>query len=776
MKLGLKVKFLMLCASTVILGLLGGCGGGGGSNNSSATTTNNAPITDISPVIKQGVSTYNSLISSGVGKDVAVNNTVNWYKSQTGVSNAYPAADNRNIFIQDKNGMTTLFITESSSSVNKASFKNRIYNTSLNLQSTSSMKAIVLDPFNISSKNSSVVNTLLSNNQNIEVTYLKGADVTPEIIQNLSEDDLIYYVGHGGIDKSNWDTIFIGTGVPFSEASIAAYAAKYGGNKYKYFGKMITGDNQEYILVNSYFVADYSKGLKATVVYIDACHSLDADTNDMMAKAFIENGAKSYLGWSADVMPWLGVDTTYRVAESLFTDILACKSVQTAFSNLPFDWNFSDLHYRGDGKLPICDIPATDLSFAISGTIRSGSNSGPVLSGATVSIAGKTAITSSTGTYTITNIPAGTYSFSVSKAGYDTYTNAAYPVGSNLSGLSNYLTQSTVYYAMSGTIRSGSNSGPVLSGATVSIAGKTTTTSSTGTYSFTGIPAGSYIFTVSKAGYDTFTSSAYPVGSSLSGLSNYLTFSNVARFVGNWINVNPDTRGITRVNIENQVDKLYIHMWGSCDTAECDWGIAATSVDDSADGVLSITWTPGYAIRTQQLTVIPDGHLQVVDKIHFTDTSGRADQNNTYYFGNNTASSTRFINKGNGTIYDAVSNLTWLKNADCFERLPWFEAMTQSYNLASGQCGLSDGSNVGSWHLPTLNELRMFVDAGYRSDTLNAVGFLNVKSSYYWSATSYTASGSSLSSAWVVDMYNGLVGSNYKSYYGPYLWPVRSGQ
>jgi hypothetical protein len=92
-----------------------------------------------------------------------------------------------------------------------------------------------------------------------------------------------------------------------------------------------------------------------------------------------------------------------------------------------------------------------------------------------------------------------------------------------------------VTYSMSGTIHSGSNTGPVLSGATVSIAGKTTTTSSKGTFTITGIAAGTYAFTVSKSGYTTYTNPAYYVGSNQSGLNFYLTQT---AFPGN-VSVNP---------------------------------------------------------------------------------------------------------------------------------------------------------------------------------------------------------------------------------------------
>jgi hypothetical protein len=81
-------------------------------------------------------------------------------------------------------------------------------------------------------------------------------------------------------------------------------------------------------------------------------------------------------------------------------------------------------------------------------------------------------------------------------------------------------------YSMSGTIHSGSNSCPVLSGATVSIAGKSTTTSSIGTFFISGIAAGTYALSVSKAGYDTYTDPAYYVGSNQTGLNIYITVVN----------------------------------------------------------------------------------------------------------------------------------------------------------------------------------------------------------------------------------------------------------
>jgi len=140
------------------------------------------------------------------------------------------------------------------------------------------------------------------------------------------------------------------------------------------------------------------------------------------------------------------------------------------------------------------------------------------------------------------------------------------------------------------------------------------------------------------------------------------------------------------------------------------------------------------------------------------------------------SASPRFLDLDDGTIIDTVSSLKWLKNSNCFGQKAWNAAMSSAGNLASGQCGLNDGSDAGDWHLPTVEELRIFTDAGYRYDTLNSAGFDNVQSNgyaFYWSGTTYT--GGYPYAAWLVSMSFGDVSwDNMSSAY--YVWPVRSGQ
>jgi uncharacterized protein DUF1566/List-Bact-rpt repeat protein len=132
----------------------------------------------------------------------------------------------------------------------------------------------------------------------------------------------------------------------------------------------------------------------------------------------------------------------------------------------------------------------------------------------------------------------------------------------------------------------------------------------------------------------------------------------------------------------------------------------------------------------------------------------------------------RFVDLQNGTMYDTVSKLIWLKNADCFGIENWYDAIASASTLASGQCGLSDDSAGGDWHLPSVDELRIFVDAGFRYNTLNAAGFGVQSNNLYWSGSDAVTA----NYAWYVFMDNGYVYNVDKAYIGGYAWPVRSGQ
>ena len=58
----------------------------------------------------------------------------------------------------------------------------------------------------------------------------------------------------------------------------------------------------------------------------------------------------------------------------------------------------------------------------------------------------------------------------------------------------------------------------------------------------------------------------------------------------------------------------------------------------------------------------------------------------------------------NGTV--TIGNIVYLKDNSCFSMQYWPMADASCKALKSGTCGLTDGSKVGAWRLPNMNELR----------------------------------------------------------------------
>ena len=72
----------------------------------------------------------------------------------------------------------------------------------------------------------------------------------------------------------------------------------------------------------------------------------------------------------------------------------------------------------------------------------------------------------------------------------------------------------------------------------------------------------------------------------------------------------------------------------------------------------------------------------------------------------------RFTDNLNGTVTDNATGLIWLKNAGCYATQSWTTAVTSANSLASGACGLTDGSTAGQWRLPNIKEMQSLIDCG----------------------------------------------------------------
>ena len=142
-------------------------------------------------------------------------------------------------------------------------------------------------------------------------------------------------------------------------------------------------------------------------------------------------------------------------------------------------------------------ITVIPTAFAISGTV-----SGAVTQGVTITLSGAGTASTTTGvggTYSFANMPNGTYIITPSLTGYTfSPTNKSVTVsGADVAGQN--FTATAVNYSISGTV-----SGAVAQGVTITLsgaAGTTTTTDSSGNYTITGLTNGTYTVTPSLSGY-----------------------------------------------------------------------------------------------------------------------------------------------------------------------------------------------------------------------------------------------------------------------------------
>ncbi|WP_193771167.1 DUF1566 domain-containing protein [Candidatus Magnetaquicoccus inordinatus] len=123
----------------------------------------------------------------------------------------------------------------------------------------------------------------------------------------------------------------------------------------------------------------------------------------------------------------------------------------------------------------------------------------------------------------------------------------------------------------------------------------------------------------------------------------------------------------------------------------------------------------------------------------------------------------RYTNNNNGTITDHKSKLVALADGNCLQKMTWDEAMAEVGRLASGKCGLTDGSAAGNWRLPTKRELGILVD--WRKSGK----FVALNNDFYWSGT-VNEEDSKL--AWLIFLATVYIGNDLKSDKNMY-WPVR---
>ena len=149
----------------------------------------------------------------------------------------------------------------------------------------------------------------------------------------------------------------------------------------------------------------------------------------------------------------------------------------------------------------------------------------------------------------------------------------------------------------------------------------------------------------------------------------------------------------------------------------------------------------------------------------------------------------RFVDNGDGTVSDRLTDLIWLKDATCSDLggeagwMSWGDALAATAGLAHGACGLADSSEPGDWRLPNAKEMLSLIDLEYQDPALsNAAGsgqwsegnaFVGVIGWEFWSSSSQL--GWSPASALVVSVGSGSLTTDNKSNM-KYVWPVQGGR
>ncbi len=138
----------------------------------------------------------------------------------------------------------------------------------------------------------------------------------------------------------------------------------------------------------------------------------------------------------------------------------------------------------------------------------------------------------------------------------------------------------------------------------------------------------------------------------------------------------------------------------------------------------------------------------------------------------------RFTDNHDGTLTDGMTGLIWLANAGCLGTANWGGAIAQANGLASGACGLADGSVAGQWRLPNINELESVLDYTAANPALTPGSpFTNVSNAIYWSSTSYFGGENGSPTAWAIRLGDGRYindsVANDKSAATNHVWAVR---
>ncbi|MCB9476266.1 MAG: formylglycine-generating enzyme family protein [Deltaproteobacteria bacterium] len=347
----LRVLFVILAIALSLSFVV--CGGGGGGDDDDANDSDDALVEEYQEIQdandrtdEQIVSKMKELLAEDEELSAALESTVDFANELSNVQNARVATGNRGIVVEHDQGLFS-YLDFKPFGVEDA------YASKMNLKNdkaTSSLRALIMKAdTGVTYSGPASVRALFPNSE-----YLTGEQVTPEVLGDWAEYDVVYFNGHGMADDT---TSGICTGVPLDDESIDKYVALYQWlpfGEYRFFA--CDGFLREKTLgvTEGFFQVEFA-GKADSMVYIDSCEVL---AEEHIPSAIIDKGPAIVWGWD-----WLVSSATFggmkRNVESIFESLISGQDASTALENRPNDWNFANLSYfpasAGSYKLPVDD-------------------------------------------------------------------------------------------------------------------------------------------------------------------------------------------------------------------------------------------------------------------------------------------------------------------------------------------------------------------------------------------------------------------------------------
>lgn len=196
-----------------------------------------------------------------------------------------------------------------------------------------------------------MINTLLNNGYNIE--YFSNEDVDISFLRYNLTSDIVYMNTHAGYWDVNGDkksgSIVIATGEYWTNETELMYPFEY---NHKLIVKGMVG-TQSFVCFTPAFIDYYYDpyDMPDSLIYMATCH---AGYDESMATAFLDSGARTYIGWTQDTFFWINSRTSvqsFRLFSLGFTAKQVCTLIgYGGFFNFVFK---SKLTYYGDKEYTI---------------------------------------------------------------------------------------------------------------------------------------------------------------------------------------------------------------------------------------------------------------------------------------------------------------------------------------------------------------------------------------------------------------------------------------